>query len=116
MTSTTASVRDWPQEAEDEFERTRVLGAGAFLPCLRFKTLTCISINRTHDVFLDGAYLSSSSSWSGLFRVLCQIKIQIWAKYKNSFNPSRSMSLKSLSFSLNEAVDMVDKVTASVDE
>ncbi len=46
-------------------------------------------------------------------------KIQIWAKDKKSFNPSRSMSLKSLSSSLsssfNEAVDMVDKVTASVD-
>jgi len=27
---TASSVRDWPQEAEDEFERIRVLGAGAF--------------------------------------------------------------------------------------
>jgi serine/threonine protein kinase len=70
-----------------------------------------------HDAFLDGA--------SEFFIILERLestlsdKIQIWAKDKKSFNPSRSMSLKSLSSSLsssfNEAVDMVDKVTASVD-
>jgi serine/threonine protein kinase len=65
-----------------------------------------------HDAFLDGA--------SEFFIVLERLestltdKIEVWAKDKNSFNPSRSLSLKAMSSSFtssSRALENVEKVT-----